>query len=201
MVDPIRYLMVGFPRGGTSMMMQAIDAGGIPVYRSEAREIRLTRYARKKHQGQGPNPGGYWEPTGSDWSNKMFPMTMPSGMAVKMFGNGIERLSRLEGPFKAIHLVRDPMEVMESHIRMFGRPPMRFRTAEQFDGLAGTERAALRLMHTVVSVVEMNYNDIMSDPLVEFTRLAEEWPIDPAAAASVVDPSLYRNKGRTHAAM
>ena len=49
------------------------------------------------------------------------------------------------------------------------------------------------------------YEDVVRDPLRQFSRLAEiGWPIDPRAAAATVDPGLDRNgtaQGARSAAM
>jgi len=45
------------------------------------------------------------------------------------------------------------------------------------------------------TAVYLNYTDVVANPLVEFTKLADAgWPINAAKAAAIPTDKLYRNR-------
>jgi hypothetical protein len=195
MASTVRYAVIGTPRGGTSMLMRAIDAGGLPVYRDVVRDDRAVREATRS------NPHGYFEPPPGAFGAASFPRNIPNEHAFKMFVPDAWVLCRAKSLFRVAFLRRDPVAVLASYEQMFGR------VMKQRLGSHGLQRSDLtpggydRMMRTaldqvkaaagVESVVELTYEAILDNPEHEFGRLVEaRWPIDPTAAAAVPSRSL-----------
>ena len=68
--DKTLYVVSGFMRTGTSMMMKALEAGGLEAcYRQSREEMRL-RFADEHYD---PNVGGLYELEREDYREKGFP--------------------------------------------------------------------------------------------------------------------------------
>ena len=181
------YVVTGHPRSGTSMMMQALEAGGIPAAFNDKRDARLALLG--DHQLSGFNPNGSYELTWDDlyWN---FPEAF-DGMAVKLVWDHLRFLKGFEGGYSVISMVRDPEEVRQSYEATVSQ---RRTTITRF--YPNRLNSVLNFLATHPSVRRVNgvnYRFCVEDPLQTFITLAEqEYPIDPVAAASVVDPDLYR---------
>lgn len=161
------YVVCGFPRSGTSMMMRAIDAGGIPAI-----------YSDDSARDRDANPHGYFE---VDFLPQ-FDFSRASGKVIKVI-DGDHRFIPRE-PCRIIYMLRDPEEIRLSVARCrLGKP-----TFTDYEKNTGETIAALR--GDGHGVTPIRYADVLARPLEIFASLG--WPIDAAKAAAIVDPSLYR---------
>ena len=178
----------GLPRSGTSMLMQALSAGGMAV---------LTDHQRVADED---NPRGYLElelakqiQQDTSW------LAQAQGRAVKLVSSLLRHLPR-EYRYKIIFMQRDMAEVLASQHEMLRR-----RGANAGGNDASLARAFERHLTAVAAwiatqahmdVVYVNYRDVLSDPVTQFTRIRTFLRRDLAldAMVSVVDQRLHRQR-------
>jgi hypothetical protein len=188
--EPV-VVVSGLPRSGTSMMMRMLHAGGMPTLTDESRGADES------------NPHGYFEfsPTkdagaGADlrWLDEA------KGKAVKLVSPLLEHLpSRYN--YRVIFMQRDLREVIASQNVMLARRGEAASTMTEAELLAAYE-THLRVVRRLIagrpgmSSTEVNYADALDHPLAQARRIIAFLgrPLDEAAMAGAVDPSLYRNR-------
>ena len=184
-------LVSGLPRSGTSMMMQMLAAGGLPILSDGERAA------------DEDNPKGYLEfeavkKTKEDASW----VESAKGRAVKMIYALLPDLPRREDlRYQILFMDRPAEEVVKSQSVMLERrgekganlPPEKMaeifarevkRTFEQFAGRSDFQ------------VLRIGYHEVLENPAAEAKRTAEflEAKLDPEAMAGVVDQRLYRQR-------
>lgn len=184
-------IVSGLPRSGTSLMMSALQAGGIPL---------LTDGMRKADPS---NPKGYYEyeavkklPSGkTDW--------LPSarGKAVKVISALLQFLP--EGfHYQLIFMERNLEEILASQQSMLERSgieeagvPSNEVLRREFQGHLEAVRSWLQTQDWI-DVCYISYNQILRQPVRIFSQVSEFLgaPLDIAAMAQIVDPSLYREQ-------
>jgi hypothetical protein len=181
-------IVSGLPRSGTSLMMQMLAAGGMPL---------LTDLERKPDID---NPRGYceWEPI------KLLPkeatrIDEAEGKAVKVISQLLLSLPQGRN-YKLIFMERPLPEVLASQDEMLKRRG----SVELVDAALLT--SAFRdhmgeivdwLEHrTDIPVCRVGYRKILSDPAASAKLVRDFLGIDlnVKAMALAVDPSLYRNR-------
>lgn len=177
------YLVYGFPRSGTSMMMRACIAGGMQVGWSAKREELVLANSDGSYQVN----EAVLEPdvdTVQDWPE------MYDGMAVKILPWQLGQLPPHE--YRAVVMRRDPGEISASYYAAFHSRWLS-DAGEDYEQLMQNAVAHMRSRPDVLSVVECHYEAIVSRPEAEMRRIAESgWPLDARQAASVVDVSKWR---------
>lgn len=181
------YLIVNIHRSGSSMMMRCLEAGGLtPVY--DKLSDKMVQFAPKDYS---PNPNGFYTFTGivdSGFYN------LYRGKLIKF---PFRELSKLPlGDYKVIVLKRSPGEIRKSMTRW---TPFQSWGMEEVITYNYTKvvNAIIRALkgRSDISLIEVNYKDIVKNPLAEFERIkASGWPINAALCAEKVDSSLHRNK-------
>jgi hypothetical protein len=178
----------GLPRSGTSMMMKMLVAGGMEA---------LTDQVRTADED---NPEGYFEFEGvkkigedSSW------LRDARGKAVKIISALLKHLPA-EHRFKVIFMRRKMEEVLDSQRRMLGRNGGAAGGGDEKISAAfgkhikDVESWLVRQPH--VEVIYVDYNEVLESPAryVEAIKQFLAAPLDARAMASVVDPSLYRQR-------
>jgi hypothetical protein len=179
----------GLPRSGTSLMMQMLDRGGIPLLTDQARAPDTD------------NPRGYYEyervkrtKEDSSW------VAEARGKAVKLVSSLLYELPRTE-VYRVIFQRRDLDEMLDSQekmLRRLGRPAApREEITKSFT--LHLERLFQWLPHqSHMRVLTVSYNDVIDDPEAQIRRVVEF--LDGAASAEgmlqAIDQSLYRNRKR-----
>lgn len=177
------YVVSGFPRSGTSMMMSALEAGGLSVVRSPKRDRLNKRHSDERYA---PNPHGLYEPNLREMALPGWPKKHDE-QALKVLCPWVKHLSVHR--YKVVFLHRDPEEIRQSFEAAFQGKLDTSKIAAQVRD--GREQLANRL--DVSSLTDMEYADVIENPQAAFDRLyMHGWPIDVEKAAAVVDPSLYR---------
>jgi hypothetical protein len=186
MTDAI-IIVSGLPRSGTSLMMQLLDAGGIPT---------LTDHIRTPDPD---NPRGYYEfervkkvKTDTAW------LPEARGRAVKMVSQLLLDLPADE-TYRVLFMDRDLDEVLISQEKMLTRLGRPVANREE---LQHAFRLHLNRVQKWLSeqpnfaVLRVGYADLVTRPAVEIARINAflEHRLDEQRAASVVDPALYRNR-------
>jgi len=178
------YIVSGFFRSGTSLLMQSLEAGGLPIYYSRKRDRLNEEHTDRSRR---PNPVSLYEPSGSDLAEIGFPRRH-DGCAVKVLIMWLSSLAVHD--YRVLMLYRDPLGIMDSYERAFHE----FWDLDRreawiryyYPRMDETYRWFLN-RRDVRSVSRLAFADVLSSPLVSFRSLAADgWPIDAERAASVV---------------
>ena len=182
-------IVSGLPRSGTSMMMQMIEAGGIPV---------LTDHQRTRDED---NPKGYYEfePVKKTRDD---PSWVPTarGKVVKVIYSLLYDLP-LEYEYRVIFMERNIYEVLASQKRMLQRSGKTGANLSD-DKLAELFKGQLNKFnhwihnHRSFTMLPVNYSDIVTAPqlLAEKINTFLDGGLDIQSMVRAVDPALYRNK-------
>ena len=182
-------IVSGLPRCGTSLMMQMLAAGGMPV---------LTDGLRK---ADADNPRGYFElekvkqiKKNSSW------LSDADGKVFKMISMLLYDLPAAHD-YKIVFMTREMNEILASQARMLERCGKSVGGAqdEELRRHFASHLAKLNAWFPLQSnmrVLFCNYNDLMREPEMEARRIAEflDVPLDIPGMVNAVDPSLYRNR-------
>lgn len=182
-------IVSGLPRSGTSMMMQAIEAGGIPA---------LTDNIRKKDED---NPKGYYEfePVKKTKDDPSW-VSGARGKVVKMVYALLYDLPE-EYEYRVIFMRRNIDEVLASQkimLQRSGRKGAKI-SDEKLVELFKTQLA--KFDHWIAarknfSILPVNYKDMITSPKEQCERINKflGGVLDIDASTAVVNPSLYRNR-------
>jgi hypothetical protein len=178
----------GLPRAGTSLMMQMLAAGGLPVLGDGVRPPDAS------------NPRGYfeYEPV-KHLARDAAWLEAAEGRVVKVVVPLVAFLPPGRA-YRVVFMERALDEVLASQARMLGRlgrpagnPAL---LAPAFTVQLERARAFLRTAPDT-AVLPVAYADLLRDPAAQAARLqAFLGPsLDAAAMARAVDPALYRERG------
>lgn len=187
--NPPIVIVSGLPRSGTSMMMQMLEAGGIPA---------LTDAVR---QADEDNPRGYYEfervknlPEDTNW------LPEAQGRVVKMVYRLLYDLPT-GYEYRVIFMKRNLQEVIASQDEMLKR---------HGQDTAGTDNSTIENLyrrqladvekwleqHPNFGVIYIDFKDVVSDAAAVAKRLNDflGGTLDEAAMAQVPDQQLYRKR-------
>lgn len=178
------YVVSGFMRTGTSMMMKALEAGGLKTAYNKARDAMNTQQGDNDYQ---PNEGGFYELTRQEYLSPDFPMNI-DGNLFKCLSGGMPRLPN--GKYKIVFMMRDPEEIRQSFEAFFhgSKLPNIQNYHKMMERVLG-----IMDVRTDMDVTVFQYRDVLADPIKHFTQLKEAgWPIDAQKAATIVEPTKCR---------
>jgi hypothetical protein len=182
-------IVSGLPRSGTSLMMQMLHAGGVPLL------IDAQRPA------DADNPNGYWEyepvkrlPQDNSW------MPQAEGKAVKVVSALLQYLPP-QHTYKIIFMQRPVPEVLASQAVMLERQGAQ---SSKVDAQTLETVFAQHLDHIEhwlavqkhMTVLPVNYHATLANPEEIATRVTQflDLPLAVAAMVRTVDPRLYRQR-------
>ena len=180
-------IVSGMPRSGTSLAMQMLRAGGMPLLIDDHR-------AADVH-----NPRGYFEyepakrmAADSSW------MKAARGRAVKIIYRLLHHLPG-DVEYRIVFLERDLVEVFESQQDMLRsmNHPAAFQDRERILSALAAELAEAKqwLSHRAnMRILALPYADVIANPTNwshEISRFLDG--LDESAMAAAVDPALYRH--------
>lgn len=181
------FIVSGLERSGTSMLMQILNAGGIPI-----------EFDRSRKSDQ-DNPKGYYELEGGKIINRLidksFQFERYKGSFIKITAYGLKFLPM--DRYKIIYSERKIEEILDSMEEMAGiRDKARDETRKAFLKLNKTIKEKI-IERNDIDVLFVNYNEILMDPLYEVRKIldfleASEADID--SMIQVVDRKLYRHR-------
>lgn len=184
--EPI-IVVSGLPRSGTSLMMQMLSAGGVPVLTDDLRPADVS------------NPRGYFEYEPVKWlARDNSCIAAGRGRAVKVIAQLVPFLPAGER-YQFVFMHRDLGEVLRSQTSMIaargGQPagPTEALAAIFERQLAAAEAHAQRLPHSTILVVE--HRRLISDAVSVINGIADflgRPDLDRVAMSKIVDPVLYR---------
>jgi len=184
----------GLPRSGTSMMMSALQSGGMALLTDGIREADAN------------NPKGYYE---FEMVKKLSKgevgwLRSAQGKAVKIITALLQYLP--EGyDYRIIMMDRDIDEVLASQHRMLERTGKADLHPITDDVMRQSYRDHLQTVRSRLDKkdwnqsITVNYNDILRSPEASFEKVAKflDYSVDPKAMALVVDPGLYREQNES----
>jgi len=185
--ENVNYIISGLERSGTSMLMQILHAGEIPV---SFDNLRLSDKS---------NPEGYYELAGGKIINKLIDGTFPfdnhKGKFIKITSYGLKFLPR--GNYKIIYSERNIEEILYSMEKMTGMEDKnRKETRDSFIKLNRMIKKQITSRDDM-DILLVNYNKILSNSgenikkILEFLGVTENI-ID--KMIKVVDDKLYRQR-------
>ncbi len=187
------YVIVvsGLPRSGTSMMMKAIDAGGIEP---------MIDHIRKADED---NPKGYYEfePVKKTKEDASW-LTDAPGKVVKMVYRLLYDLPA-DYQYRVVFMHRDLTEVLASQKKMLER------SGKAGGGIPDGQMAALFTAELQkcekwiaeqpnFKVLYISHRDMISDAPAQAEKINAflDGGLDTDAMARTVDPALYRNRNQ-----
>lgn len=151
-------IVSGLPRSGTSMMMQMLEAGGIPILTDQVR------------QADDDNPRGYYEhesvkkmATDSDW------LEYSRGKAVKVIAQLLPNLRQGEH-YRVIFMERTLKTIIKSQCKMLSRLGKsggrlsEHRLAETYLKQVDGVRKLLSNYQDQIHILSVNYTDALENP-------------------------------------
>lgn len=168
------YVVSGYPRSGTSMMMRILQEGGIPLHYHDKREQAI-----QKRYPEG-NPDGYYEVLQKYWKQYCYTDEVEDGHAVKIFTQYLPIIGIK--PTTVFWMRRDPEEIQASFLKAFGRDlhkmykdwPEFYRQQREAVGKIIRDR-------TSITVVELEYRNALTDPQAFIGQVSEYAPINSRA--------------------
>lgn len=184
------YVVSGWQRTGTSMMMQALIAGGMDGAWDEEKDKRLAdRYLRRN--GTVPNEK-YYEFEQKEYHEPGFPAKY-AGKLIKALYGAIPKLNP-SLQYRVIYMRRPQHQIVDSIVSSLGRPALGTTARPNF--VAKQEKAVAWMKARpaqFLSVDEIWYQAMLDSPATVLQQLADNgWPIAIAKALAVPDKSKQR---------
>ena len=171
----VNYIVSGYMRTGTSMMMKALDAGGMETAWDKG---RINPRA---------NRGGVYELDENEIYSPGFP-TQYEGKVIKLLSTKVRILK--PGKYLIVFMRRNQEEVLTSYSKVFNeKPPLIEKSVDE----DADDTIAWLSNKGGIHLTVLDYHDVLKAPLATFTALAGAgWPINAMKAAKVVDPTQHR---------
>jgi hypothetical protein len=187
---PFTIVVSGYPRSGTSLMMQMLAAGGLEVLIDDV------------HETDEHNPRGYYEfgpalSLGGEGQTTEW-VAEAGGRAVKVLAYQLRYLPP-GAEYRVVFMRRTIAEILASWSKMgIKRPDCGLTEREQVLSFK-TEYVVYEAelsRRSDMHALYVRYNDVIADPTGAAGRVADflGLPLDVAAMATAVDPRLYRNR-------
>lgn len=177
----------GLPRSGTSMLMQMLDAGGLPPYTDAERAADAS------------NPRGYYE------HERVKALARDNTWLADAEGHVVKVIAQLLGhlpdgfDYRIVFLERDLDEVLASQSAMLqrlGRPAAKPTVLRPvFERQLAAAKRWLDA-HPRAEVLTVPHRDVIAEPAAQAARINAflGGGLDEHAMAATVDPSLHRQR-------
>jgi len=183
----VNYIVSGLERSGTSLLMQILKAGDIPIEFDDSRPSDEN------------NPKGYYELHKGKIINHLiegdFPFNNYKGKFIKITSYGLKFLP--PGNYTIIYSERNIEEILDSMEKMAKiNDKDRKETKKAFIKLNNMIKKQLKNRGDI-KVLFVNYNDILSDPkknikkIQTFLHISD---VDTDKMIKTVDNKLYRQR-------
>ncbi|MBN2408106.1 MAG: sulfotransferase domain-containing protein [Candidatus Aminicenantes bacterium] len=186
--NTINYIASGIERSGTSLLMQILEAGGLPM-----------AFDTASRPPDDNNPRGYYELESgkiiSRLMNGTFPLADHRGRFIKITAFGLKFLP--PGKYRIIYTERNIEEVLDSMEKMAKlQDQNREETKASFIKLNDMIKSLITGREDV-DVLFVNYNRIVADPITEIRKICDflgSGAENEAAMVAAVDAKLYRKR-------
>jgi len=182
----INYIVSGLERSGTSLMMQILEAGGIPVAYDDLRKADKN------------NPKGYYELENGKIIDKLkkkeFQINKYRGKFIKITAYGLQFLPK--GNYDIIYMIRNTDEIIESTIKMSKNKTL-INKEDMRMALILFERGILDKESSNHKFIPIFYKALITKSTRddELSILKCRYPeFDMEKAKKVIDEKLYRNR-------
>jgi len=186
------HIVSGIERSGTSMLMQILQAGGVPV-----------AFDHSSRPPDENNLKGYYELEGGKIINKLMQGTFNfakfKGQFIKITAFGLKFLP--PGKYKILYTERDIEEVLDSMEKMARiQDENREETKESFFRLNGMIKETIKTRKDI-ELLLVSYNDLIAHPqdnikkICDFIGLSESG-VGFDGMVKSIDKKLYRNRRR-----
>jgi len=186
----INYIVSGLERSGTSMLMQILHAGNVPV-----------AFDEKSRPSDQNNPKGYFELEGGKIINHLmdgtFPFDQYKGKFIKITAYGLKYLPA--GKYTIIYSERNIEEILDSMEKMAEiKDTDRKETKDIFLKLNNMIKNLIKNREDI-NVLFVNYNKILTNPksnvksIQKFLQIPER---DYIKMIEKVDKRLYRQRSK-----
>ena len=189
MAKDVITIVSGLPRSGTSLMMQMLEAGGLPILKDGIRAA------------DADNPKGYYE------FERVKQVAQDQAWLEHARGKGVKMVSALlldlpgTYTYRVVFMRRKMEEILASQKTMLQR------SGKRTDAVSDETMAALFRKHLSqvekwlseqpnVQVLYVSYNEMIADPIKEIERIGQFLgnELDTDKMASVIDRTLYRQR-------
>jgi hypothetical protein len=186
--EKTNYIVSGLERSGTSMLMQILHAGGLPM-----------AYDHSSRPPDDDNPKGYFELEGGKIISRLMDQTFPlekyRGKFIKITAYGLKFLP--PGRYKIIYSQRNIEEILDSMEKM-----AKIKDTERDDTREVFTKLNDMIIRTIderkdADVLHVNYNAIVAEPEANIKKIydfLDSDDIDFGKMLSVVDEKLYRKR-------
>lgn len=180
----------GLPRSGTSMLMQMLDAGGMPIFTDKVRNADES------------NPKGYYEHEAvkSLQSNKRF-LEQATDKAVKVIAHLLPHLP-MRYRYRVLFIERDLHEIIRSQQSMLIRDGKRVKTdtlplhlVQQYEKTLNQVKVWAERQPNV-EICFLQHRDLIANPFMQAMYINDflGGELRPERMAAAVDGALYREK-------
>ncbi len=186
--DKTNYIASGLERSGTSLLMQILHAGGVPL-----------SFDTESRPPDDNNPRGYFELAGGKIISRLMNNTLPladfRGRFIKITAFGLKFLP--PGKYRVIYTERNIEEVLDSMEKMAKiQDQDREETKTSFIKLNEMIKGLIT-QRDDIDVLFVNYNQIVTDPKIQIRKICDFLGAaaeNEAAMVAAVDAKLYRKR-------
>jgi len=187
----VNYIISGLERSGTSMLMQILKAGDIPIGYDDSRPTDEN------------NPKGYYELEGGKIINKLmqgsYPLEKYKGRFIKITSYGLKFLP--PGKYTIIYSERNIEEILDSMEKMAKiKDENRDETKKAFISLNNIIKKQIQNREDI-NLLYVNYNNIISDPEEGIRQIQNFLKINETNYQNMlktVDKNLYRQRRKKY---
>ncbi|MEZ6097195.1 MAG: alkaline phosphatase family protein [Pirellulaceae bacterium] len=184
-------IVSGLPRSGTSMLMQMLSAGGMPIWTDGLRS------------NDDDNPLGYLELNAVKGlaSDNRFILDA-RGKVVKVVASLLHYIPS-EVPLRILFMERDLDEILASQQKMLLRnrkPTADFNSKQMRTVVARQKTDAIRMIREkAIPILGIPYSGVINDPIAAAKRIVQflNISLNESAMSQAVAPSLYRNRSHS----
>lgn len=183
------FVVTGFGRCGTSLMMRCLVASGIPAYYDKLLEKSLLAHNKDNYLVN----ESFMECNPNDYNKLGFTRTVPDGHCIKIALRGVPLLcGGLD--YKMILMERNPIAIRTSYIKSGLVPDFdkKYPHWPQFYYDTFGEIEELIKARRDIDYVKVNYHDLATDPKSELRRVANIGVPIKSEAEGEVRPDRYR---------
>jgi len=184
----INYIVSGLERSGTSLMMQILNAAGIPMEYNNERPP-------DKH-----NPNGYFELFGGKIINKLINgdinINLYKGKFIKITSYGLKYIPK-DFKYKIIYMKRNVEEILDSMEIMTGAKDQNRRETKELLMKLQNEIEDILDENNNINYITINYNQLLSDPSKTLYDICKFLGIPDGNVkrmAMAIDQTLYKER-------
>lgn len=179
------YIVTGYMRTGTSMMMASLINGGMEAVWSEQRNSLANSHSDSYYH---PNKQGLYEIPLDEYSNFLFPKQYQNKL-IKIMTWGMSNIAVDE--YRIILMKRNKEEIRQSYEGFFGRP-LKDKSFDLYEERMVELEKTLLNRRDIKSLNIFNYRDIIENPSKLAELIDSGWQFDLDKAISVIDENQYR---------